>query len=172
MSPRPGLVATRRTALAGVFGGAVVLAGCDADGSRTTASSGASPAAATTSAAPEEPDQSLVDQVVAELDELIAFTAAAAAARPRIGPLPSAFEALHREHRAVLTDEPLDLAEPTRVRGPANDLRQRLTRREAAAQRQFASWAVAAESGPLARLLASISAAIAQRLAAPVKALG
>ena len=170
MSPRPGVLATRRTAIAGVVGGALALGGCDG-GDPTGDSSGTpSPTAATTTAAPADPDQALVDEVVAELDELIGLTAAAAAARRRIAPRAAAFEALHRAHREVLTDDELDEDSSPSVTGSAKALDTRITRRERQAQARLAEWAVAAQSGPLARLLASMSAAIAQQLVSPVPA--
>ena len=171
MSPRPGVVATRRTAITGAVGGALVLAACDAGDPGATPSPTPFPSTAATSAAPDDPDQALVDQVVAELDELIAFTAAAAARR-RTGPWPAAFETLHRAHRDVLTDDALDEATPPEIRGSAKEVAQQVGRRERRAQQQLAEWALAAQSGPLARLLASMSAALAQQLASPVGVVG
>ena len=164
MSPRPGLSATRRTALAGALGGALSVAGCDAD----DPGSAPSPTPEDTTPTSEDPDLELVDEVVAELDALIAFTEAAAVARPAIGPLPSAFARLHRAHRDVLSDDESD-ATPPAIRGTASAVLRQVTSRERDAQQRLADWAVAAESGPLARLLASMSAAVAQRLAAPAK---
>jgi hypothetical protein len=166
VSPRPGLVTTRRTALAGAVGGALLVAGCDAD---EPASTTPSPSATESSTPPADPDVALVDEVVAELDTLIAFTEAAALDRPGIGAWPAAFARLHRAHRDVLTDDELDTTSP-RIRGTAPAVLRQVANRERAAQRRLADWAVAAESGPLARLLASMSAAVAQQLAAPVKA--
>jgi hypothetical protein len=163
--PLPGVVATRRTALAGAVGSALALAACD--GGEPAASP--SPTAASTSLAPADPDQALVAQVVAELDELIAFTVAAAAARRAVAAWPAAFETLHRAHRSVLTEEEAQTP-ATRVRGSAGEVLDRVTRREERARRQLAEWAVAAQSGRLARLLASMSAAVAQQLASPIKA--
>ena len=171
LTPRPsgrGLAATRRTALAGTLGGALALAGCDALDSSAEPTTNSTPSAGealeTTNEPSEDPDAALVDEVVAELDELIAFTSAASE-RPGTGPVPKAFERLHRLHRDVLAD---GADEPPRGRFSlqGRDVGRLVTRRETAAQRQFATWAVAAESGPLARLLASMSAAIAQQLAA------
>jgi len=167
VSRRPGLKATRRTALAGALGGLLVGAGCDADES----ASSATPTPTSTTPAPEDPDQALVDEVVAELDALIAFNEAAAAARPAIGPWPAAFASLHRAHRAVLSDEGFSATAP-QIRGNARAVGRQVTSREQDAQRRLADWAVAAESGPLARLLASMSAAVAQQLAAPPRGVG
>jgi hypothetical protein len=172
VTPRPpgrGPIATRRTALAGTLGGALALAGCDAQDPSSEPSATSTPsagqAARTATERPEDPDAALVDEVVAELDELIAFTAAASR-RPGAGRRPArAFERLHRLHREALTDGDAEPPEG-RFAFQGRDVVQLVTRRETAAQRQLATWAVAAESGPLARLLASMSAAIAQQLAA------
>jgi hypothetical protein len=160
VSPRTGRSATRRTALAGALGGALFVAGCDADDPASAPS--ATPE--DTTPTPEDPDLALVDEVVAELDALIAFTSGAAAARPRISAWPAAFETLHRTHRAVLTDDEAEDTTPARVRGSAPEVVARVTRREEKAQRRFADWAITAQSGQLARLLASMSAAVAQQL--------
>lgn len=167
MSRRPGPAATRRTALAGALGGVLVVAGCDADDPASTPS----PTAETTTQTPDDPDEALVDEVVAELDALIAFNEAAAAARPAIGPWPTAFATLHRAHREVLSDEGFSATAP-QIRGNARAVGRQVTSREQAAQRQLADWSVAAESGPLARLLASMSAAVAQQLSAPARGVG
>jgi hypothetical protein len=165
VSPRPGLSATRRTTLAGALGGALLVAGCDAD----EPGSAPSPSAAATTPTPDDPDVALVDEVVAELDSLIALTEAAAAARPGIGRWPRALATLHRAHRDVLTDDETEAAPPP-SRGSAAAVLRQVTARERTAQERLADWAVAAESGPLARLLASMSAAIAQQLATPANA--
>jgi hypothetical protein len=159
--------ATRRTALAGALGGALATAGCDVDDPASTPS----PSAAGTTQTPDDPDQALVDRVVTELDAMIAFTDAAAAARPGIGPWPAAFATLHRAHRGVLSADETDAPTP-RIRGNGPAVARQVTRREQGAQRRLADWAVEAESGTLARLLASMSAAIAQQLSAPVRAAG
>jgi hypothetical protein len=164
VSPRLRLPATRRTALVGAVSSALVLAGCEgSDPPAAAPSPTSSPTTATSEAAPDDPDEALVATVVAELDELIAFTSAASK-RPGTGSAPKAFERLHRLHREVLAE---GADEPPRGRFSlqGRDVARLVARRETAAQRQFATWAVAAESGPLARLLASMSAAIAQQLA-------
>jgi hypothetical protein len=169
--PAPGVAATRRVALAGALGGALALAACDSDGPGAEPST-TSPTSTTTATEPaEDADAALVDDVVAELDELIAFTAAAAAARPEIAAWPTAFERLHRAHRAVLSDDTGQAEQPA-VTGTPQAVVRLVTRREQAAQRRLADWSLAAQSGPLARLLASMSAAVAQQLAIPPTASG
>ena len=171
MSPRLRLPATRRTALVGAVGSALVLAGCEGSAPPAAAPSPtSSPTTATSEAVPDDPDEALVATVVAELDELIAFTSGAAAARPRISAWPAAFETLHRTHRAVLTDDEEEDTGPARVRGSAQEVVGRVTRREEQAQRRFAEWAITAQSGQLARLLASMSAAVAQQLSSAGRA--
>ena len=104
--------------------------------------------------------------VVAELDELIAFTSGAAAARPRIAAMaggvrdaaPGAPRGAHRRRRRGRRTRPRPWIGAGRWIGRSPD-------REGQAQRRLAEWAIAAQSGQLARLLASMSAAIAQQLA-------
>jgi len=141
---------TRRTALGGAVAGVVVLTGCGEHAPRGV---------------PEvDPDGALVDRAAAELDELVALVAAAGATRPLRRVL-APFEALHRAHRAVLpAGSPSDA--PPRVTGTADEDFRLVLRREEQARARFARWALAAESGPLARLLASMSAGIAAHVAA------
>ena len=117
------------------------------------------------SAAPAaDPDAALVEAVIAELDELVALVTAAAAARPGLAPGLAAYAALHQAHRSTLPDREGEPARP-RISGSAGEVADRVRRREGQARRRLADWALAAESGALARLLASMSAGIAAQLA-------
>lgn len=93
----------------------------------------------------DDPDTALVDEVVGR----ITATAALSARVPDL-------VALHTAHL-----DALDAAPP--VAGTAS--RARLLRSERQLQRFLVDAAVRAESGPLARLLASMSAAVSQQLA-------
>ncbi len=137
----------------------MVLAGCDLDPPAAAPSSSPSP---TTAA---DPDTALVDAVIAELDELEALVTVAAERRPLLAPGLAPFAVLHRAHREVL---PARDAEPqlSRVSGTPREVAERIRLRELQAQARLADWSVAAESGTLARLLASMSAGIAAHLAA------
>ena len=79
----------------------------------------------------------------------------------------TSLEDLHVAHRAVLTEDPVSPATRPAPSGSVAKVERLVRRREGSAQRQLADWSIAAESGALARLLASMSAAIAQQLAAP-----
>ena len=77
-----------------------------------------------------------------------------------------ALAARHAAHVEALDGEPFAGRSPAvSVGGPAEALR-RVRAAEQQAQRRLADWSVAAESGALARLLASMSAAVAQHLVA------
>jgi len=133
----------------------VGLSGCDLD----------RPAAApTSSSTAADPDSALVDAVIAELDDLVALVTAAADRRPLLAPELAAFAALHQAHRSVLPEREGDPATP-RITGSPQAVGDRVRRREVQAQARLADWSVAAESGALARLLASMSAGIAAHVA-------
>ena len=150
---------TRRGAVAGLLAG-IGATGCDADARRE-----GSPARAPTSEQPAaDPDSALVDAVVAEVAEVAGVVAGAARARRALSDELATWRRLHLAHLAALEAEADE--RPTRVRGSAAELRSLVRRREAALQRWLADGAVAARSGPLASLLATMSAAVAQQLAA------
>lgn len=136
----------RRTTLAlpvGVAAGLVTVAGCD-DGSRSPGD------AAPTSAPEPDPDVALVDGVLEELDQALRLASAAGAVD---------LVALHRAHIEALEGTPP-------VPGPRRRVDAAAVRgRERRLQAHLAEAAVAAASGALAGLLASMSAAVAQRLA-------
>lgn len=154
----PSSRVTRRTTIVGALAGTAALAGCEADRRDDGPAGRSAPAAGT------DPDAALVATVTAELDELVALVAAAAARRPVLARDLAAFSALHQAHRATLPEG--DTAPPRpRVTGTPRDVATQLLRREEQARRRLADWALDAESGALARLLASMSAGVAVHLA-------
>lgn len=141
---------TRRTTLAlpvgvglGVASGVVVVAGCE-DGSDGTG--GPVP----TATPEQDPDAALVTRVLGELSAAQRHASSAGAA---------GLVALHRAHIAALDGTTVGTAVRRPV--PVGDLQ----RRERRLQRHLVEAAMAAEGGALAGLLASMSAAVSQRLA-------
>jgi hypothetical protein len=165
--------ATSRRAAVGVACGAALLAGCslDLDGDHDDPAAEPSSAGSTgpTDAA-DDPDAAAVDEAVATTQELLGLLATGGPALDPDGLL----AAMHAAHLAVLTDgessaSPSPATSPsTSPQGPSSVAR--LRRRELAAQREFARLGVAASSGALARLLASMSAGVAAHLAATARA--
>lgn len=169
--PSP-LRASRRAVLAGA--GVVVLAGgltgCDLPGPSGTTSSDAPPG---TSA--DHPDDDLVSGAVADSEELLALTLAVAAAHPALGGTTEAWAECHRSHLQVLrVDSPGEtpsatpapsVSPPGVPTSPGRALRQLLSRERTHAA-TLAEAAATAESGALARLLASMSAGVQMHLAA------
>ncbi|HYH35352.1 MAG TPA: cell division protein FtsK, partial [Nocardioides sp.] len=91
-------------------------------------------------------------------------TAAARAHRSlRAALLP--WQRMHAAHLAALEATPADGA-GVRARGAASALSARVRREETGLQRRLTDAAAAARSGPVASLLATMSAAVAQQLAA------
>jgi len=157
----------RRTAVAGALGGlaATALAGCD-NGDDLAPPKASSPASTPppSSQAPEQtPDEALVDEVLEGLTAALAVLAQARKAPLLRQPLASLTKA-HREHVQVLEGELLEQAPPGPSPDPAAMLR--LVRRgERDLQAALVDAAGRAESGALARLLASMSASVTQHLA-------
>ncbi|GCD91853.1 hypothetical protein [Nocardioides sp. LS1] len=156
------LPASRRGAIAALLLGSGVLAGCDldlsGDGSGDPSASGSA-----------DPDAALVDRALAEIDDLAALVAAVSAGFPGLRGRLAPWAALHDAHREVLGD-PTPSSSPagagsTPSFASANEALAEVRGREQRGQRRLADWAVAAESGSLARLLACMSAGVAQRLA-------
>jgi hypothetical protein len=153
----------RRTVVTGLAA-TVLLAGCDTgDDISPPESSGSSPATAeATEATGQTPDQALVDGVLVELTSALAVLAQARRAsllRKAVIPLTRA----HRQHVRVLEGE-LTNQSPS---GPAPDpaVSLRLVRQsERRLHVTLVDAAGRAESGALARLLASMSASVTQHL--------
>jgi hypothetical protein len=155
----PRSVPTRRTALGGALLGLGALAGCDL-GSSSERPSGRGASAA-------DPDAALVDRVVDELDELAALVRRVGSRFEVLSVPMTALGSLHAAHRRALAgadEAPAGTGTATvRLAGPADAL-GRVRVREGQAQRRLVDWSVAAESGALARLLACMSAGVAQQL--------
>jgi hypothetical protein len=154
--------ASRRAALGGTLVGLAALTGCDL-GDLDPGGDDA-PTSAGVTGAPADADQALVDEVVAELLRLSSLLGAAQRRFPRIRSRTAPFLAVHAAHLDALGG---GVAEPPAAIGrtTADVALQEIRTQEARLQRRLADWSVAAESGTLARLLASMSAALAQQLA-------
>jgi hypothetical protein len=164
----------RRTALAGAFGSVaatVLAAGCDhgddiggpspsagvsSTGSTSTTSTSPSPAEKT-------PDEALVDSTIAQLTAALGVLATARRIRP-LRPTLAPLVRAHRRHVEVLEGEPQRSAAPKPADPAAALLAVR--RSEKRLQAALADAAGRAESGALAKLLASMSASTTQYLAA------
>lgn len=152
---------TRRGALVGSLA-ALAVTGCDAvspapadTDPRTTPS---------TTDTPSDPDQSVVADVRADLAEASALVTSALEARPGLRGELAPFATLHTQHLRALDGDRPGVRSP--VTGDASVVRATVRSREARLETSLASAALAAQSGPLAALLASMSAAVAQQLAA------
>ncbi|WP_249423747.1 hypothetical protein [Nocardioides coralli] len=163
---------SRRAALTGVVFG-LAVAGCDLQ-ARETPPTGTPTAVAPTgtpgseAAAPEDPDEALVESVRADIAAALALVTAGAG-RPALRAELGDWRRLHRLHLDAVPGEDAgeDAGEQQATAvGSVAQVRRRVRREEARLQRTLADAALAAESGPLAALLASMSAGIAQLLAA------
>jgi len=166
------LRATRRRLLgtpAAVVAAGLAVAGCDLaeseePGTSTSPSGPTSPSATTPSPA-ADPDEALVARVRGDLAEAAALVAAAGSGRRELRRELAPFGRLHVRHLAALPGEDPQVV-PVQVRGSTAAARRRVRLREENLQVALADEAVEASSGPLAALLASMSAAVAQQLAA------
>ena len=176
VAPRAA-AATRRAALGGALASLAAVSACDlaepvdqpiggsGDTSLSPSGEAAGAPSGEASTPPEDPDTALVDEVLTDLGELAALVAAGARFAPLREPM-RALAALHAAHVEALDGEPVAGRSPgVRFAGPAEALRQ-VRAGEQQAQQRLADWSVAAESGALARLLASMSAGVAQHLVA------
>jgi hypothetical protein len=165
----------RRTALAGLAA-TLLVAGCDTGEDVTPPSAEPTPSATGTTGTTDErtPDEVLVDEMLSDLGSAIGVLTAARGFRTLRKPLAPLVRA-HRAHVDVLEGE-VDTGTDTGtgVETPANLELALLAvhTSERALRTSLVDAAVRAESGALARLLASMSASVAQHLAAlPRKAL-
>ncbi len=167
----PPLRATRRGLLrapAAVVVTGLAVAGCDLVGTQEPDGTTPSPTSSgtdTTSPTPAaDPDETLVARVRGEVTEAAALVAAAGRGRPALRRELAPFARLHRRHLEALPGDDAAAA-PAQVRGDDAAARRRVRQREEVLQTGLADAAVVASSGPLAALLASMSAAVAQQLA-------
>jgi hypothetical protein len=151
----------RRTALASLLGLTVALTACDLDPPRDSASP--------SSAAPDPEDTLLVAGMVESLTAASELVRAVVAATPALGEPLLPLAQAHDEHRAVLqaalperTDA--DIAQPPAPTGRRAGLRS-VRRSERLLLHSTREAALAARSGDLARVLASVAASTTQFLA-------
>ena len=157
---------TRRTAWSGALAGTALLAGCDLTAEEDPAA-GSTPATAN-----DEPDADadLVAAAVEDVTTTMLLVVGTRDRHPRLRRDLGGLERMHDEHLAALGSTDQSAQDPSVPPDAGSALRQ-LRRRELAHQRQLVDHAVAARSGQLAGLLASMSAAVAQQLALlPAKA--
>ncbi len=159
--PKGPVAATRRTALGGALATMLAVSACDLEA--LDPRSGPAEGEATLDPAIAA-DSTLVDEVRNGLHEVIGELATLRRKRPEVRDPVSAFLGLHRAHADALGGLPDD-AGPIGSKVLGDGLK-RLTSIESSAQRALADAAVRAESGALAKLLASMSAGVAQHLAA------
>lgn len=106
-------------------------------------------------------DSDLVDTVAGRVADTLSLTLATAKTFPALRPLARRLSDLHRAHLAELGRA--DDVPAGRVTGAAETARARLLRSERKLQERLVAAALAAESGALAQVLASMAAAIAQQ---------
>lgn len=145
----------------------LAAAGCTGTEGQTGSgdSSGPSTGMPSASASPDL-DASLVEQARAELLGITDLARRTGAAHPGLGAIMESLVAMHEAHDLVLAE-----SAPDAVAAPSGEVPERrslavsvVRRHEVTLQRQLAEWAGDADSGPLARLFASMSAATAQHL--------
>jgi hypothetical protein len=156
---------TRRTAVTASGVAVLGLTGCTADepaSSHGTASARGSTATETvTGTVATDPDQVALDRAIAVTSSLLALLEAGPAALDPAGRL----AAMHTAHLRVLQEATSSGTPSTPPSTPSvRTDAQRLRRHELGARRELAALAQAAESGALARVLASMSAGIAALL--------
>jgi hypothetical protein len=105
-------------------------------------------------------DSDLVETVGDQITEALALSVATASSVRALRLLGQRLSALHRAHLREL-NRPEDV-EKGRVGGTAETARARLLRSEERLQQELVRAAVAAESGALAQVFASMAAAVAQ----------
>ncbi|QBR94125.1 Smr/MutS family protein [Nocardioides euryhalodurans] len=153
---------SRRGALGGMLVG-LTATGCDLGPVREEPA----PTPGTT-AEPEpapDPDAALVDAVVADLRSALALVTGAGRGRGALRAELAPWLRMHDAHLVAL-EAPSARVRAAQVRGSAAEARSRVRREETALQRRLATGAASARSGALASLLATMSAAVAQQLAA------
>jgi hypothetical protein len=157
----------RRTAVCAPLAGLaanLVAAGCD-NGDEIEPPRGGGGTSATAEPSEEAartPDEELVDEVLAGLTGALAVLSRSRRA-PQLRTTVSPIIGAHRRHVQVLEGELAEPGPPGPVRDPAASLRL-VRRSERALHATLVEAAGRAESGALARLLASMSASVSQHL--------
>ncbi len=174
LASRPPRTTRRRVLAVGVATGSVVLGGsaCDlvagtgepgASGPETPPTTPPPTSSATSTADDDDVDQRLAGRVADDISSTLAVVTAAGRGRRQLA---RRLRGLARTHRAHLEELPGgDDPGRVQVRGDDGAALRRVRAAEKRLQRRLAEAAVAAESGPLAARLASMSAAVAQQLA-------
>ena len=150
---------SRRTTLGVALAGVAVLAGCDlGDPGADDPPSGPGP-----SAAPDDPDAGLVEDVAADVAATLLLVESVRRRHNGFRRPLAELVRVHEAHLEVLGSSRPSGRRPPRA-GSSADAMATLRAREQRHQRLLVDRAVAAESGRLARLLGSMSAAVAQQL--------
>lgn len=165
--PATGAATTTRRAVLGAAAAGLLLAACDAP-SRQSPASPSVPAGPASALADADPDAAAVEAAVLESAGLLALVRGVRRRHPRLA-LDGLVD-LHRAHLRALEGDERSSAPPSPSaagvpRREARALAEVLGRERAAAAR-LADAAVTARSGPLARLLASMSAGTTAHVAA------
>ncbi|MDZ5620772.1 hypothetical protein [Nocardioides bizhenqiangii] len=153
---------SRRAVLTGgtLVGVTLATAGCGA----TRAQDRAAATADDPTAPAVDTDSDLVESVGGRLATALALAAATGRSAPQLRPLARRLSTLHRAHLRELS-QPDDVEDGGRVAGSTATARARLLRSEEKLQQQLVGAALAAESGALAQVFASMAAAVAQERA-------
>ena len=160
------VVATRRTAIGALLLSLGAVAGCDLDPSTDDA--------ARSGPRTPDPDTALVHHVLAEIAAMAGLVSSVGAAHPPLRDPMAALGRLHAAHAAALEPQPSTGQATTHGATFANAgaaLRE-VRRREQHLEDRLVDSSVAARSGALARLLASMSAGVAQHLAVLPRTVG
>jgi hypothetical protein len=152
--------ATRRAVVAASGVASLGLAGCTSDGSSSTPPPTGSGESSASEPVAADPDQVALDRAVAISTDLLV---ALEGVPPGLDPA-GRLAAMHSAHLDALQDATGASATAPVPVGPRLTP-ARLRRRELRAQAELARLAVAAESGALARVFASMSAGIAAAIA-------
>jgi hypothetical protein len=150
--------------LAGALGIAALTA-CDVDDLRPPEDE-ATPTAAPTSSVTPEPDADarLAEDVAYEMSAALVYVEDARRSFPRLGERLRPLLRMHRTHLEVLVPPDGRSVPAPQPSGTPAEALALLFAVEDALQRRLAASAVAAQSGALARLLASLSASVAQHV--------
>lgn len=162
MPVHPALVTSRRAVLGSVTVGLAVapgLTGC-------RLGTGSDPSAPATV---DQHDADLIARVVADVDRVWALVAAVGAGFPALSAPMSALQAVHEAHRQALgapeaTNAAPSAASPSAIPADRTSALALVRAGERRHQQVLVASAVSATNGALARLLASMSAAVAQRV--------
>ncbi len=157
---------TRRGALTGALG-LVVLSACDVDDLRPPEDDAApapSPTPGSTDTPEPDADTALVDATGTDIAGALAVVEAARSSVPRLRPQLQPLVRMHRAHLAALEIQG-DPAAPPGAGSTRDQALAGVVAAQQGLQARLVERAVEAQSGALARLLASMSASVSQHLA-------